>query len=116
MLPWRAHEPAAAIGRSGKSCRRGLWGGACPGAPRPPAGSVLKHVSPRLLTNSLATGPTPADLPQPAPAAAEAPFRVLFLGVDHPHGCAWRISMEEVGRFEIVGFVPGFGTRHPFPR
>ena len=69
-----------------------------------------------LLTNSLATGPAPADLPQAAPAAAEAPFRVLFLGVDHPHGCAWRISMEEVGRFEIVGFVPGFGTRHPFPR
>ena len=69
-----------------------------------------------LLTNSLATGPTPADLPQAAPAAAEAPFRVLFLGVDHPHGCAWRISMEEVGRFEIVGFVPGFGTRHPSPR
>lgn len=48
----------------------------------------------------------------PAPVAAAdggSVFRVLFVGVDHPHGCAWRKSLQEAGRFEIVGLVPGFG-------
>jgi predicted dehydrogenase len=49
----------------------------------------------------------------PAPVAAadggSSVFRVLFVGVDHPHGCAWRKSLQEAGRFEIVGLVPGFG-------
>lgn len=47
--------------------------------------------------------------PDPAPSAGgDEKFRVLFLGVDHPHGCAWRKSLQEAGLFEIVGLVPGF--------
>ena len=45
----------------------------------------------------------------PAAGSGDKKFRVLFVGVDHPHGCAWRKSLQEAGRFEIVGLVPGFG-------
>ena len=44
-----------------------------------------------------------------ADGAETTPIRLLFLGVDHPHGCSWRESLETCGRFQIVGFVPGFG-------
>ena len=45
-----------------------------------------------------------------AAAAEGTPFRVLLVGVDAPHGAAWRTSLLEAGEnhFEIVGFVPGF--------
>jgi UDP-N-acetylglucosamine 3-dehydrogenase len=45
---------------------------------------------------------------QPA-AASVGPFRVLLVGVDAPHGSAWRKSLIEAGegRLELVGLVPG---------
>eukprot|EP01047_Picozoa_sp_COSAG01_P033725 COSAG01_NODE_2494_length_7578_cov_7.961626_11_plen_141_part_00 len=48
----------------------------------------------------------------PAPATAtRGPFRVLLVGIDAPHGSAWRKSLIEAGegRLQLVGLVPGFG-------
>ena len=61
----------------------------------------------RHLASAIAQSAQPPPTPAPV-AAPSAPFRVLFCGVDHPHGVAWRKSCEEAG-LAIVGFVPGFG-------
>lgn len=38
------------------------------------------------------------------------PFRVAFVGVDHPHGAAWRESLLHLaGEVVITAIVPGFG-------
>lgn len=67
------------------------------------------RVSSRLRQLSVTLqGRQPADA-LPSGGSGDEKFRVLFLGVDHPHGCAWRKSLQEAGRFEIVGLVPGFG-------
>ena len=40
------------------------------------------------------------------------PFRVAFLGIDHPHGSGWRESLFQLaGEIEIVALVPRFGGR-----
>ena len=37
------------------------------------------------------------------------PFRIAFLGVDHPHGAAWRESLFQLGGdIEFTALVPGF--------
>lgn len=38
------------------------------------------------------------------------PFRVAFIGVDHPHGSGWRETLAQLGdSLEIVAIVPRFG-------
>lgn len=38
------------------------------------------------------------------------PFRLAFLGVDHPHGAGWRDLLPHVGSdVELTACVPGFG-------
>ena len=38
------------------------------------------------------------------------PFRVAFIGVDHPHGAAWRESLLHLaGEVAITAIVPEFG-------
>src|SRR5205085_7497091 len=38
------------------------------------------------------------------------PFRVAFVGVDHPHGSGWRETLAQLGNeIEIVAIVPRFG-------
>ena len=63
----------------------------------------------RLRQISVALQPGCQPDAVPAGGSGGKQFRVLFLGVDHPHGCAWRKSLQEAGGFEIVGLVPGFG-------
>ncbi|HZL90760.1 MAG TPA: Gfo/Idh/MocA family oxidoreductase [Pirellulaceae bacterium] len=42
--------------------------------------------------------------------ASAAPFRVAFLGIDHPHGSGWRESIFQLGgELEIAAIVPRFG-------
>lgn len=39
-----------------------------------------------------------------------SPFRIAFLGVDHPHGAGWRQSLANFGdEIEITAILPGFG-------
>lgn len=39
----------------------------------------------------------------------ETPFRLAFLGVDHPHGAGWRESLAQLsGEADIVALMPGF--------
>jgi predicted dehydrogenase len=38
------------------------------------------------------------------------PFRIAFIGVDHPHGAGWRESLKNLGDdVQIAAIVPGFG-------
>src|SRR5688572_15507014 len=38
------------------------------------------------------------------------PFRIAFIGVDHPHGSGWRDLLPNFGaELELVALVPGFG-------
>ncbi len=38
-----------------------------------------------------------------------SPFRIAFLGVDHPHGAGWRQSLTNFGdEIEITAILPGF--------
>jgi predicted dehydrogenase len=38
------------------------------------------------------------------------PFRVAFIGVDHPHGSGWRETMAQLGdELQIAAIVPRFG-------
>jgi len=38
------------------------------------------------------------------------PFRIAFVGIDHPHGAGWRESLANLGNaVEIAAVVPGFG-------
>ncbi|RKX34096.1 MAG: hypothetical protein DRP71_08200 [Verrucomicrobia bacterium] len=38
------------------------------------------------------------------------PFRIAFLGIDHPHGAGWRESLANFGdEIEITAILPGFG-------
>ena len=38
------------------------------------------------------------------------PFRLAFIGIDHPHGAGWRESLQQVEPdIEIVALVPAFG-------
>lgn len=37
------------------------------------------------------------------------PFRVAFVGVDHPHGAGWRDTIDQLpGEMELVALTPGF--------
>ncbi|MBI5758473.1 MAG: Gfo/Idh/MocA family oxidoreductase, partial [Planctomycetales bacterium] len=37
------------------------------------------------------------------------PFRIAFIGVDHPHGAGWRDSLQQLGdEVEITALVPHF--------
>ena len=58
----------------------------------------------RLAHQLRALGPSPSGGGEPRQR-----LRLLVCGVDHPHGCGWRESVEASERFEIVGFVVGFG-------
>ena len=41
---------------------------------------------------------------------AQTPFRIAFIGVDHPHGAGWRESLANLGSdVEITAIVPRFG-------
>ncbi len=41
--------------------------------------------------------------------SAASPFRVAFIGVDHPHGAGWRESLAQLtDEIEIVALVPRF--------
>ena len=59
-----------------------------------------------LAAGGIAAGAGPLAT---AGAAGTGRLKILFVGVDGPHGCAWRTSLESVGAFDIVGFVAGFG-------
>ncbi|HLJ11361.1 MAG TPA: Gfo/Idh/MocA family oxidoreductase [Planctomycetaceae bacterium] len=38
------------------------------------------------------------------------PFRIAFIGIDHPHGAGWRESLEVLkGQVEVTALVPRFG-------
>lgn len=38
------------------------------------------------------------------------PFRIAYLGIDHPHGAGWRELLPNLGdEVEVVAIVPGFG-------
>lgn len=38
------------------------------------------------------------------------PFRIAFVGIDHPHGAGWRESLSNLpGEIEITAIVPRFG-------
>src|SRR5262245_2651543 len=38
------------------------------------------------------------------------PFRIAFIGIDHPHGAGWRESLANLGdAVQIAAVVPGFG-------
>ena len=38
------------------------------------------------------------------------PFRIAFIGIDHPHGAAWRELFPHVGvPVEVAAIVPAFG-------
>ena len=38
------------------------------------------------------------------------PFRLAFLGIDHPHGSSWRVLLNHLSsQVEITAIVPGFG-------
>jgi predicted dehydrogenase len=38
------------------------------------------------------------------------PFRIAFIGIDHPHGAGWRDSLQQLGdEVEITALVPQFG-------
>jgi predicted dehydrogenase len=38
------------------------------------------------------------------------PFRIAFVGVDHPHGSGWRETLAQLGNeLEVVAIVPRFG-------
>ncbi|HET6575877.1 MAG TPA: Gfo/Idh/MocA family oxidoreductase [Fimbriiglobus sp.] len=37
------------------------------------------------------------------------PFRLAFVGVDHPHGSGWRDLLPALGDVELTALVPGFG-------
>lgn len=40
------------------------------------------------------------------------PFRIAFLGVDHPHGSGWRDLLPHLGAdAELTAFLPGFGGK-----
>jgi predicted dehydrogenase len=42
--------------------------------------------------------------------ARMTPFRIAFVGVDHPHGAGWRDSLQQLGaEAEITALVPRFG-------
>jgi len=51
----------------------------------------------------------PMALPSGFPIVMSSPFRIAFLGIDHPHGAAWRTSLSNFGdEIEISAILPAF--------
>jgi predicted dehydrogenase len=63
---------------------------------------------------SVRTGYTRTTVPAVATREAKGPmtepFRVAFVGIDHPHGAGWRELLPHLGRaVELTAIVPAFG-------